>query len=400
MSPRRRPRLASLLALAVVPLVLVLGIWLGGHPSALPGPVRDALVGDKNAQSIDQVFNTIRDDYYRKVDAKTLVDRSLKGAVSSLDDRFSNYFDPKEYRDFEDSTDARFSGVGITVQQDPKGLLITKVFPESPAARAGVRAADVIVAVDGTQLGGKPSTLSTGLIKGRPGTPVSLTVVRGKARRVVKLTRARISFPVVESRLRTVKGVKVADIALSSFTSGAHGELRQAVDSALKRGAKGIVLDLRGNGGGLLDEAVLVSSIFVGDGPVVITDGRTRGRRVFNATGDAIPGKVPVVVLVDRGTASSAEIVTGALQDRKRAQVVGTNTFGKGVFQEIKQLPNGGAVELTVGEYFTPSGRNLGGGGVRQGKGIAPDVRAIDKPSTPRDEALDVALSRLAARGR
>ena len=153
------------------------------------------------------------------------------------------------------------------------------------------------------------------------------------------------------------------------------------------------MLDLRNNGGGLLNEAVLISSIFIPDGTIVSTDGRTRPKRVFEATGDAIDSKIPVVVLVNGESASASEIVTGALQDRHRAEVVGTHTFGKGVFQEVRQLSNGGALDITVGEYFTPSGRNLGGGGVKQGAGIQPDVKAEDDPKTEkRDEALDVAV--------
>ena len=184
---------------------------------------------------------------------------------------------------------------------------------------------------------------------------------------------------------------------LAGFTSGAHGELRRAIDDLLDKGADGVVLDLRDNGGGLLNEAVLVSSIFIGDGTIVSTDGRTRPRRVFEATGDAIDSDVPVVVLVNGESASASEIVAGALQDRGRAEVVGTRTFGKGVFQEVRELSNGGALDITVGEYFTPKGRNLGGGGVKQGAGIEPDVRARDDAATEdRDEALDVAVETVA----
>ena len=153
------------------------------------------------------------------------------------------------------------------------------------------------------------------------------------------------------------------------------------------------MLDLRDNGGGLLNEAVMVSSIFIPEGKIVSTKGRSRPERVYEATGGSIPGSVPVAVLVNRQSASASEIVTGALQDRKRATVVGTRTFGKGVFQEIEQLSNGGALDITVGEYFLPSGRNLGGGGVSRGAGVKPDVRAVDDPDTPRsDEALVAAL--------
>ena len=167
---------------------------------------------------------------------------------------------------------------------------------------------------------------------------------------------------------------------LAGFTSGSGDDVKAAVQKELKGGAKAIVLDLRHNGGGLLNEAVGVSSVFLKDGRVVSTKGRARPEHVYNATGGAIPDNIPVVVLVDEGSASASEIVTGALQDRKRAKVVGTRTFGKGVFQEIERLENGGALDITVGEYFTPSGRNLGGGGVRKGAGITPDIQAHRRP--------------------
>ncbi|MFL5883976.1 MAG: S41 family peptidase, partial [Thermoleophilaceae bacterium] len=158
------------------------------------------------------------------------------------------------------------------------------------------------------------------------------------------------------------------------------------------QGAKGILLDLRGNGGGLLDEGVLVSSIFVDKGLIVSTKGRHRSERKFLAVGGAIPANVPVVVLVDGGTASAAEIVTGALRDHGRATIVGTKTFGKGVFQEVPELSNGGALDLTVGSFYLPDGENLAG------HGIVPPVKATDNPKTKKDEALPIALKALAAK--
>jgi carboxyl-terminal processing protease len=160
----------------------------------------------------------------------------------------------------------------------------------------------------------------------------------------------------------------------------------------MRKGAKGIVLDLRHNGGGLLRESVLVASIFVEDGTIVTTKGRAKPRRVYSAQGHAIPRSVPVAVLVDRGSASASEIVTGALRDTHRATVVGTRTFGKGVFQEIEPLSNGGALDLTVGRYYLPSGKPLPTGGIKA------DVPASDDPDTRRDEALPVALRRVAAK--
>lgn len=399
-SRRRSPAVALLVAVLSLLVVLLVGVWLGGHPSLLPGAVRDTLVDDDEARALRKAVDLVHDSYYRKIPRDQLVDDSVQGLVQGLDDRFSNYFGPEQYRDFQALTDARFSGVGISVTPDPRGLRVRKVYARSPAAKGGLLAGDLVVAVDGRSLRGKPSGAASALIKGRPGTRVSLTVERGGRTRVVRLKRATIALPVVESRLRTVGGVKLAAVQLSGFTSGAHGELRGAIDRALRQGAEGIVLDMRGNGGGLLDEAVLISSIFIEDGTVVTTQGRTRKRRVYRAMGDAISEKVPVVVLVDRGSASASEIVAGALQDRKRAQIVGTRTFGKGVFQDIEELPNGGALELVVGQYFTPNGRNVGGEGAKPGSGLAPDVSAADRPRTPRDEALDVALGRLAREAR
>jgi carboxyl-terminal processing protease len=191
-------------------------------------------------------------------------------------------------------------------------------------------------------------------------------------------------------------GKDIAWVRLAGFTSGSGADVKKAVDEQVSKGAKGVVLDLRHNGGGLLKEAVTVASVFLPDGRVVSTKGRARPEQVYNAEGGAISPKIPVVVLVDEGSASASEIVTGALQDRKRAKVVGTRTYGKGVFQEVEQLPNGGALDITVGEYFLPSGRNLGGGGVRKGAGVTPDIKASDDPKTKVDEALQTALKTVA----
>jgi carboxyl-terminal processing protease len=387
--------------LVLAPLLLVLGIWLGGHPRNLPDPVRDLLVGDDNAQVYEEAIRTIYENYYRGVDETELLDTSLAAAVRSLDDRFSHYFDPKQYRAFQEATEGAFEGVGMNVAEVKRGLRVLTVFDDSPAQEGGLKEGDVITAVDGESIAGKSSEQATTLIKGRAGTEVTLTVVSGdEAPRDLRLERARVDVPSVESGMERSRGEKIGHVRLFGFTSGAHGETRQAVDDLLDRDAEGIVFDLRDNGGGLLNEAVLISSIFVEDGVIVSTDGRSRPKRVFDATGDAIDPDVPVVVLVNRNSASASEIVTGALQDHDRAEVVGTRTFGKGVFQEVRELSNGGALDITVGEYFTPDGRNLGGGGVEQGAGIAPDIKAEDDPDTPPDEALGVATRTVAREAR
>jgi carboxyl-terminal processing protease len=391
-------RLRSVLILAVVlPVLLLAGIWLGGHPGVLPGPVRDVLVDDGDAQVYREAVDIIERDYYRSVDEKDLLNRSLGAAVRSLDDQFSNYFSPKDYSSFQEVTQGEFEGVGMTVEEARRGLRVMTVYDGSPADRGGLKPGDVITAVDGRSIAGASSEASTARIKGPKGTKVTLTVVTGKRERRVELRRDRVDIPVVEASMERIGSQRVAHVRLAGFTSGAHGEVGQAVRRLLREGADGVVLDLRDNGGGLLNEAVLVSSIFVPEGKIVSTRGRSRPERVYEATGGAIPTDVPVVVLVNRRSASASEIVTGALQDRDRATVVGTRTFGKGVFQEIEPLSNGGALDITVGEYFLPSGRNIGSG-VEKGAGIAPDVRAVDDPETNPDEALRAALRVLAGR--
>jgi len=389
---RRRRRSFTPILVVLLPVLLLTGIWLGGHPSSLPGFVRDTFVADDQAQVYDEAVGLIERDYYRKVDEDELLDKSLGAAIKSLDDRFSNYFSPKDYSSFQEATEGQFEGVGMTVEEVPRGLRVLTVYDGSPADRGGIEPGDLITAVNGRSLAGSSSEASTARIKGPAGTEVTLSVTTGKRERAVRLERAQVDIPVVESSMERSAGIEVAHVRLAGFTSGAHGEVKQAVDKGLRRGAKAIVLDLRDNGGGLLNEAVLISSIFIPDGKIVSTKGRNRPERVYSATGKAISSRIPVVVLVNKQSASASEIVTGALQDRKRATVVGTHTFGKGVFQEIEQLSNGGALDITVGQYFLPSGRNIGGAGVKQGAGIKPDIKASDDPKTKPDEALRTAV--------
>ena len=390
---RRHP--VPVLGVLVV-VALIAGIWLGGHPSTLPGFARETLVADSEGRLYQEAVDIIARDYYRPVDKEKLVDRSVEAAVGALDDRFSNYFSPHAYDGFQQSTQGQFEGVGMEVEEVDRGLRVLTVYRGSPAAKGGLRPGDVIVRVDGRSLAGKSSEESTTLIRGEAGTSVTLTLASGRR---VRLRRDRVDIPVVQSSMERAGGEDLAWVRLSSFTSGAHGDVGAAVRRLLGKGADGVVLDLRDNGGGLLNEAVLISSVFLEDGRVVSTRGRARPEKVYDATGGAIDEDVPVVVLVNRNSASASEIVTGALQDRDRATVVGTRTFGKGVFQEVEPLSNGGALDITVGEYFTPSGRNLGGGGVKRGAGLTPDVQAQDDPETARrDEALRTALRTLAAK--
>jgi carboxyl-terminal processing protease len=392
----RRPLVAALIAAVLV--ALVVGVYLGGHPSWIPSGLRGTFVDQGGTKIVQEVMDDLQKSYYRPVNRNALVNKGLAAAIASLNDPFSHYFSPTDYKSFENQSNPHLSGIGVDVLPDPRGLRIVDAFPNSPAARAGLGHGDLILDVGATSLANRSSEFASRLIRGRAGTRVTLTILLPNGhRRSVSVTRADIVVPVASGKIIMSGGKKLGYIQFTSFTDGSGAELKSQVEKVLHAGAQGLILDLRENGGGLLNEAVNVASIFIPDGTIVSTAGRSQPRQVYTARGGAIRASIPMVVLVDQNTASSSEIVTGALQDRHRALVVGTHTYGKGVFQEVEPLSNGGALDITVGEYFTPSGRNLGGGGVRQGAGITPNVLAADNPRAHGDHALSVAERTVAA---
>jgi carboxyl-terminal processing protease len=361
--------------------VIIVGLT-GGFSStpALPTDARDV----------------IEQSYWKPVKLPFLNNSSVNGMISALkkryDDRFSHYFDPKELRQFEESNSGQFSGVGLTVTGVKAGLRVSTVLPDSPAKRADIHADDLIVGVDGKSIAGVPEEVAVGRIKGPPGTPVTLRVrsAHGGGTRIVHLKRATVELPIAPTRILHAGPTKVGYVHFLTFSSGSHGELESAVQKVDRKGAKALVLDLRGNGGGELNEAVLSASLFLKEGQrVVSTRSRTLGTQKYDAVGTALPAR-PMVVLMDHNTASSAEILASALAEHHVATTVGTRSFGKGTFQQVIHLAAGGALDLTVGRYFTANGSSL------LGKGIVPDVKARDDPKTKRDEALDKALSVLA----
>jgi carboxyl-terminal processing protease len=383
-------------SVAALVAVLCAGIWLGGHPGKLPEFLRDRFVDDTAGLNLEAT-ELIEDNYYRPVGASELTNGSLQGMVRELrlrhKDRFSDYFSPESLARFNDEIAGRFSGIGLTVTEVKPGLRVEKVFPDSPAEQAGLQSGYLIVSVEGKSIAGESSEVSTEKIKGPEGTEVTIGVKKpgGKARQL-EIERAQISLPNVTSKVEEVGGRTLGYVRMISFSEGVHAQLREAVQKVEKEGAEGIVLDLRGNGGGLLEEAVLSASVFLPkDEVVTTTNSRTQGHAVYKTAGDNLP-KVPVVVLIDRNTASAAEILTAALADDAGAKTVGTRSYGKGVFQQEIDLSNGGALKLTIGEYFTPDGVNLA-----NSHGIHPDVLAPNRLQTKRDEGLERALEVLAA---
>jgi carboxyl-terminal processing protease len=376
---------------------LAAGLYLGGHPRDLPEPLREVFV-DETGGLTAEAAEAIEDSYYRSVAGHELSNGSLQGMVKQLrksneEDHYSEYFSPEALASFNQQIEGHFSGIGTTVAPAKKGLRVMTVFSHSPAEKAGIEAGDVIVSVEGESIAGQSSTEVTKKIKGPEGTQVTLGVRDGKSGKTKELTitRAEVELPNVSSSVKKVGGKELGYVRMLSFSEAAHAQLAKGVEKVEKEGAEGVVLDLRHNPGGLLEEAVLSANVFLPKDEVVVrTKSRTQGDSVHKTPGDAI-SDLPVVVLVDGGTASAAEILAAALADDAGSTVVGTRTYGKGLFQEERDLSNGGALKLSVGEFFTPNGVNLA-----KSHGIHPDVKVQDDPATPVDEAAQRALGILA----
>lgn len=355
-------------------------------------PLREAALPEAGGDRVTEAQRIIEDSYFRDVTPEQLEDGSIAGMVEELrketGDRFSHFFDAKTYKRFNQATSGQFSGVGLAVSEVPVGLRVSQVYPDTPAEKAGIEPGDLIVAVEGESIKGVASSASAARIKGPPGTEVEITIEdpQSAKRKELTLERAEVRIPAVTGRMIERDGVEVGYVALATFSNGAHAEVREEIERLRRQGAEGLVFDLRGNGGGLLQEAILVASIFVEDGTVVITEGRNRPRQTYEAQGDAID-PVPLAVLTNGDTASASEIVAAAIQQKGLGTVVGTTTFGKGTFQEIIELEDGGALDLTVGEYLTADGTSI------LDVGVEPDVEVPDRDASDGDDTLDEAVS-------
>lgn len=335
--------------------------------------------------TVDTVANR-----YAKVASKTqFTEIAVTGMLGGLGDPYTTYLTASEIRALDEQLKGgNFGGIGVYIVQDPKnGQILVDPIEGNPAIRAGVRTGDTIVAVDERATAGKKLDQVEREIRGQKGTVVSLRLRRhtGNAIETVRITRAEVHVPSVRAKIE--EGISY--VRLADFGSTSADEIRNAFVAAKRQGASGYILDLRNNGGGLLDAAVEVSSLVIPQGTIVATIDRAGHREVRSATGRAI-GPQPMVVLVNKYTASASEITAGALQDYHLATIVGTKTFGKGVVQSLYQLPDQGALKITTARYVTPLGRDI------QHRGIVPDVvvdQRVDAPiiDTPADRQLAAA---------
>ena len=318
------------------------------------------------------VFEKVRTDYVEKPQDQKLVESAINGMLTSLDPH-SSYMDAKSFRDMQVQTRGEFGGLGIEVTQEDGVVKVVTPIDDTPASRAGIMAADLIVAIDGESVQGMTLNQAVDKMRGAVNTNVTLTVLRGKEKKKleVKLTRAVIQIKSVRSRK---EGDDIGYIRITQFNEQTYDGLKAAMQKFQQEmpgdKLKGYILDLRNNPGGLLDQSVAVSNAFLQRGEIVSTRGRNADEtQRYNARPIDISKGKPVVVLINGGSASASEIVSGALQDHKRATLIGTRSFGKGSVQTIIPLgQNNGALRLTTARYYTPSGRSI------QAKGIDPDI--------------------------
>jgi carboxyl-terminal processing protease len=347
----------------------------------------------KEAGKLQQrVIEELQGRYYKPVNVSKLSTAGVNGMLKSLKDPYTVYLTPKEVRDFAEKERGSYSGIGASLQKTTDGLVITSVFAGSPAKAAGLVAGDQIVTVDGQPTKSEAIEASITRIKGAEGSTVVLGVQpkdKKKPVKEIKVVRKTIEIPETSKRIIDDKGTKVGYVQLYEFGGLAGRDVRENVDALAKKGAQWFILDLRYNGGGLLTQAVDVTNVFQA-GTVTSTAGLHSPKEVLTATGP-VATKKPMVVLVNGYSASASEIVTGALKDHKRATIIGTTTFGKGLVQSIIDLGNGAALKLTTAVYLTPDGTNI------NKKGITPDIVAPDRPKTKKDDALQRALQYIAA---
>ena len=347
---------------------------IGAQMQGISGGVAQAASSDvyRKLTLFGDIFEKVRADYVEKPDETKLIDSAINGMLSSLDPH-STYLDAKSFKDMQVTTKGEFGGLGIEVAMEDGVLKVVSPIDDTPAAKGGVLSGDIISKIDGESVQGMALNAAVEKMRGAIGAPVTLTMQRGPNKDLIdiKLVRDTIRPQVVKARKERDD---VVYLRISSFNEHTAENLQKSIEKVAgeigKDKVKGYVVDLRNNPGGLLDQAILVSNTFLDRGEIVSTRGRSAedtNRFSARAPGDLTKGK-PVVVLINGGSASASEIVAGALQDHKRATVIGTRSFGKGSVQTIIPLRENGALKLTTQLYYTPSGRSI------QGQGIEPEM--------------------------
>jgi carboxyl-terminal processing protease len=387
-----------ILAVALSVILICFG-FIGGFAVSTLSPAFDRLTAvaspgsaaDKVGGAVDEVNQLLKERALNPPSETSATAGAIQGLLESGGDKYGVYFDKTHYKAFNEDTMGAFGGIGVVLGVNKAGdAYVVEVYKDTPAQRAGVKAGDVFRTIDGTTRAKWTTEEVVKAVRGEPGTTVSIVMERAskdpheEPKEVsFNITRDTINYPNVKSE----KIGNVGYIRLGQFNAKAATDIKKAVEDLTKQGVKGLVLDMRDNPGGLLDEAVDVSSLFIKDGAIVRADERDKAEQVLNATGDKITD-LPMVVLVNGDSASAAEIFGGAIQDYGRAVLVGEQSFGKGSVQTIEELPDGAAVKFTIAHYLTPKKRAI------DGVGLTPDVVIVMDREAQADKKTDTQLQK------
>lgn len=361
----------------ILSLGVMLGVFMGLCTSVLAErnkPVASVTDTEtlpfEDLRTFTEIFGRIKRDYVEPVTDKKLLEDAIRGMLSGLDPH-SAYLVAEEYQELKEGTMGQFGGLGIEVTMENGFVKVVTPIDDTPAQRAGIKTGDLIVRLDDKPVKGMALSDAVKMMRGEPGSKILLTIVREGAEAPLKITLVRDVVKVKSVKSRILEK-NYGYVRISSFQSGTGESLKEALASLKKENGgnmKGLVLDLRNNPGGVLNAAVEVSDAFLKSGLIVYTEGRIENSEMrFNAASDDLINGAPMVVLINAGSASASEIVAGALQDQKRAVIMGEKSFGKGSVQTILPTSNGAAVKLTTARYYTPSGRSI------QAEGIEPDI--------------------------
>ena len=328
----------------------------------------------KQLKEISDVMDLLKENYVgdKEPTREVMMQGALKGMLESLDDPHSNYFTPEEMESFKEDIQGKYPGVGMVIQKKAdEPLVVVSPIEDTPAYIAGIKAKDKIIAIDGEATYKLTSEQCVKKLKGEPGSKVKLTVFRegAKETKEVTLKRAIIELKYVKSR---IIDKNIGYLRLTQFGENVYPDVQKALEGLLNNGAKGIVLDLRSNPGGALDQAIKIASMFIKDGRIVSTKGKVGEEQISNREGKYY-GNFPLVILINEGSASASEIVSGAVKDHKRGILIGEKSFGKGSVQTLVPLPDGDGIKVTIAKYYTPSGVCI------HGKGIEPDIKIEEK---------------------
>jgi len=338
------------------------------------------------------IVDLVKRSYVEETDIDTLLTGAIDGMLESLDDPYTVYLPPRDFENMQEEFDGKYGGIGIVITMKDKQLTVVSPITETPGERAGLEGGDMIMAIDGVSTKDMPMEEAVGMMKGEPGTEVTLTIKRKVSEEEsakepkefdVDIVREEIELSYVNSEMKTDK---IGYIRLSQFIDGVGEEIATEIEKLHKEGAEAYILDLRNNPGGLLSEASKVASNFIDKGFVVHVKERQREKTSIPVYSGITATDAPLVILVNGGSASASEIVTGAIQDNERGVIVGEKTFGKGVVQSVIPLSDGSAVKLTTAKYYTPKDRFI------HHQGIEPDVEVKYNPDTEADEQLDEAI--------